>query len=82
MNTELIVIMTLCVVVFCQQWFYLKQIQKLVDKIMAGNYSNYAQGQAHVNDSLRPQEFRVPMPQQEEFDELSQLNSMIRPPLP
>lgn len=81
MNNELLGIigLVLCFTAY-QQWFYLKQIQKLVDKMIAGNYSAYSQGQAHVNESLRPKEFRVEIPQDEGMDELAQLNQMIKPP--
>ena len=83
MHTELVVIIGLLVFVGFQQWFFLKQIQKLVDKVMAGNYAVYSQSQAHVNESLKPpvQGFNVQLPQDGEFDELSQLNAMLRPPL-
>lgn len=84
MNTELVVILSLIAFVGFQQWFFLKQIQKLVDKVMAGNYSAYSQGQAFVNESMKAppaQGFNVQMPQDGEFDELSQLNAMLRPPL-
>lgn len=85
MTIDLIVILGLIACVCFQQWFYLKQIQKLIDKIMAGNYSAYSQGQAFVNESLKaptgPNGFNVQLPQEGEFDELAQLNSMIRPPL-
>lgn len=85
MNIELIVILSLIAFVGFQQWFFLKQIQKLVDKVMSGNYSAYSQGQAFVNESLKApapaQGFNVQLPQDGEFDELSQLNAMLRPPL-
>lgn len=87
MSPEITVIISLCAIIFLQQWFYLRQIQKLVDKIMAGNYATYAQSKAYVNESLKApaqgigQGFSVQLPQEEEFDELEQLNSMLRPPL-
>ena len=85
MNTELIVILSLIAFIGFQQWFCLKQIQKLVDKVMAGNYATYSQSQAFVNESMKAppqaQGFNVQLPQDGEFDELSQLNAMLRPPL-
>lgn len=84
MQIEIIVILGLMFFACFQQWFYLKQIQKLVDKIMSGSYAQYSQSQAHVNESMKPQAltgFHVPLPQDGEFDELSQLNARIRSPL-
>ena len=83
MSAEIIVIICLMVVIVFQNWFYLKQIQKLVDKVMSGSYATYTQGQAFVNESLKSQQptgFNVQLPQQEEMDELAQLNAMIKPP--
>ena len=84
--TELVVIISLLGVIVFQQWFYLKQIDKFTDKIMAGNYHAYAQSQAYVNESLKaptaaPNGFNIQLPHDEEFDELSQLNSMLTRPL-
>lgn len=85
MNLELIVILSLIVLVMFQQIFFLKQIQTLVDKVMAGNYATYSQSQAFVNESMKAPApahgFNVQMPQDGELDELSQLNAMLRPPL-
>lgn len=83
MNTELIVILGLMCVIAFQQWFFLKTIHKFTDKIMSGNYATYSQSQAFVNESLKTpvDGFSVKLPQDEEFDELSQLNALLRPPI-
>ncbi len=85
MNTELIVILGLMCVIAFQQWFFLKALHKFADKIMAGNYATYSQSQVLVNESLKAQApgqgFSVQLPQDEDFDELSQLNAMLKPPL-
>lgn len=63
-----------------QQWFLFRQIQKLTDKVMSGNYATYTQSQALVNESMKPSGFSVKLPQDEGLDELAQLNAMIKPP--
>jgi hypothetical protein len=84
MTVESIVIICLVAVIAFQQWFYVMQIHKFTDKIMSGNYATYAQTQAFLqeNKPQGPQEFRVQLPQHEEYDELAQLNAMLKPPLP
>lgn len=79
---HLVVILLLVAVIVYQQWFYQKQVQTFIDKIMSGNYATYSQSQVLVNESLKaPAGFNVQLPQDEEVDELAQLNAMIRPPL-
>lgn len=84
MDQAYIAIIVLIAVVCFQTWFYLKQIHRLIDKVMAGNYATYTQAQAFVNESMKapvmPNGFNVQLPQQED-DELAQLNAMIKPPL-
>lgn len=81
---SMVVILLLAAIIVYQQWFFSKQMQTLIDKIMAGNYAAYSQSQVLVNESLKaPMQngFNIQLPQDEEMDELAQLNAMIKPPL-
>lgn len=77
---EYVIILVLLLVLCFQQWFYLRQIGKMTDKIMAGNYNNYAQAQAYLQQAEKP-EMHEKLELPEEDPELRRLNQMIAPPL-
>lgn len=46
-------ILTLVVAIAYQQWFYSRQIQKLVDKLMSRNYADYQHAQTPTAPVVR-----------------------------
>lgn len=80
-ETSIIILILSTLLVF-SQWYYLRLIRQLTDKIMAGNYTNYAQAQAMVQDSKKPfTGEKIELTGEDELDELRRLNSMVAPPL-
>lgn len=43
MNAEIGLIFLLCVILAYQQWFFTRQIQLLIDKMMSKNFAEYNQ---------------------------------------
>lgn len=63
-----LVIPMLCAIIGYQQWFWSKQVQKLIDKVMSRNYAEYA----HSNAPPPPlnREFRMDLNQTEDLSTL------------
>ena len=54
MNVELTALVVLAVVVCVQQVFFMRQILKLVDRVMARNYGEYVQGELLQKEDPKP----------------------------
>lgn len=82
MNTEIVVIILMSVLLLAQQVYYLRQIQKLIDKLMSGTYTTYVQNEvAKLEVNKAKDGFRIQLPQDEGLSQLEQLNMILPPPL-
>lgn len=55
--------------------FLMFQIQKLINKLMSGNYGSYVQSETFQKTG--PKEFRIELPKDEGLDEIKELNRLL-----
>lgn len=78
----LVIIIVLSGLLIFSNVYYLRIVKQLTDKIMAGNYTNYAQAQVMLQDGNKHYpEQKIELTGEEELEELRKLNSMVAPPL-
>lgn len=81
MNESFIVIILLLILLGFQQVYFLKQISKLTEKLMAKSYGEFVQAQMSMNEKPKqPDIMSIPVEPSEEDMELKMLNSMLAPP--
>jgi len=82
-NQDFIVIILLIVLLALQQVFFLREIQKLAEKVMSKNYGEYLHGEFLKKETVlaKPDSMSLQVEPSEEDRELARLNAMINPPL-
>jgi len=73
MTPEIYVIILLCALMVIQQYFYMKQNQKLVDKLMSRNYGEYVTGE----NMLKPNETKVQLPPEDDQADPNVVNEIM-----
>lgn len=76
---EWILIVVLALIIVLQQGFYMWQVNKLLNKLMAGNYGQYVQAKTYSpSPPAMPNEIRVPVNDiDEDAKAMQEINSLL-----